>query len=64
MATYVAWRTASLIRQKKVPALTRLLRKIKRMSQAEQDKVRAAMAEAEAYWARVDATAKEVSTDG
>ncbi len=57
MATYMAWRTADLMRSKKVPRLTRLLRKVKRLSSTEQDKVRSAMADAEAYWARIDAAA-------
>lgn len=57
LATYVAWRTAELMRAKKVPRLTRLLRKVKRLTTSEQDRVRAAMAEAEAKWARIDAQA-------
>ncbi len=57
MATYVAWRTADLMRSKKVPRLTRLLRRVKRLSTAEQDRVREAMAEAEATWQRIDAEA-------
>lgn len=57
LAVFVAWRTATLSRAKKIPALARLLRTRKRMSTAEQDKVRAAMAEAEAEWARIDAAA-------
>ena len=70
LATYVAWRTADLMRAKRMPRLTRLLRKVKRLSEAEQDKVRAAMVDAEAYWARIDAQAaearakKEASADG
>lgn len=57
MATYVAWRTADLMRSKKVPRLARLLRKVKRPSPAEQARVRAAIKEAEATWRRIDAEA-------
>jgi hypothetical protein len=56
------------MRSKKVPRLTRLLRKVKRLSDAEQNRVRAAMAEAEAEWARIDARAaaraKKEASDG
>jgi hypothetical protein len=59
LAVFVAWRTATLTRARKVPTLTRLLRTRKRMSAAEQEAIRADIAAAEAEFARLDAAARK-----
>ncbi len=52
-----SWRTATLMRAKRVPSLSRLLRTRRRKSRADQDEVRAEMAAAEAEFARLEAQA-------
>lgn len=57
MAVFLAWRTATLSRARKIPKLARLLRPRKRRSAAEQAAIRADIAAAEAEFARLEAEA-------
>lgn len=61
MAVFTAWRTADLIRARRLPPLARLLRKRKRLSRAERAEVLQAVAEAEAYFAALEAQAREAA---
>lgn len=63
MAVYVAWRTATLMRHKRIPSLTRLLRQRKRRTHQEQERIRADIAAAEAEFARLDAAAARQAAD-
>lgn len=59
MATFAAWRTATLVRaRKKIPALSRLLKNRKRRSAEEQAEIRAEIAAAEAEFERLEAQAQ------
>lgn len=58
MAVFVAWRTATLVKARKVPVLTRLLRKFKRIPAAEREQIRSDIAEADAEFARLEAEAR------
>ncbi|MCA1569747.1 MAG: hypothetical protein LC798_05380 [Chloroflexi bacterium] len=62
IAVFVAWRTATLTRAKKMPTLSKLLKRPKRRSAAERAAVQAQIAAAEAEFARLEARAKEVSS--
>lgn len=62
MAIFVAWRTATLTRSRKVPKLARLLRPKKRRSAAEQEDIRAEIAALDAEFALLEAQAR--ATDG
>lgn len=71
MAVFVAWRTATLTRARKIPKLSRLLKVRKRRSAAEQARIRDDVAAVEAEFARLDAAAAakskapvKVGTDG
>lgn len=67
MVVFAAWRSATLVRAKRIPALTRLLRARTRKSHAEQEAIRAEMAAAEAEFARLEAEARsqrEAGGDG
>jgi hypothetical protein len=58
LATYSAWRTAVLMRQKKIPRLQRLLRRLRRKSRAEKDAILADVAAVDAEFDRAEAAAK------
>ena len=58
MVVLGAWRTAQLMRTKKLPALSRLLRKLRRRPPAEQAEIRARMAEADAEFDRLEAESR------
>lgn len=58
MAIFIAWRTATLQRARKVPPLTRLLRLRKKVAPADKAAIRADMAAAEAEFARLEAEAR------
>lgn len=65
MATFGAWRTATLVRsRKKIPALSRLLRSRKRRSAEEQAEIRAEIAAADAEFARLEAQARTGADHG
>lgn len=55
MAIFIAWRTATLTRARKVPKLARLLKPKKRRSAAEQADIRAEIAAVEAEFTRLEA---------
>jgi hypothetical protein len=63
LATFQAWRTATLVRAKKIPMLNRLLRTRRRVSAAERAEILADVAALEAEFARleVEAAAREAS---
>lgn len=56
--TYIAWRTAALMRSRKLPPLARLLRKVKRRSAEEKADIRAAVAAADVEFERLEAEAR------
>ena len=58
MAVFIAWRTATLVRAKRVPDLSRLLRLRRRKTEAEKAGILAAVAEAEVEFARIEAAAR------
>lgn len=60
IAIVIAWRTATLSRSKKIPALSRLLRDPKRYSRAEQDAILADVRALDAEFDRLEAKRKEV----
>ena len=64
MAIFTAWRTATLVRMKRVPQLPRLLARRKRRTAAEHAAVRADVAAAEAQFALIEAAAREKGAVG
>ena len=57
MAIFAAWRSATLVRAKRIPALTRLLRNRNRRSRAEQEAILADVVALEAEFERIEAEA-------
>ncbi len=55
LAVFAAWQTANLVRAKRIPMLSRLLRLRRRPTEAEKAAVLADVAAAEAEFARIEA---------
>lgn len=64
MAVFVAWRTATLSRAKKIPKLSKLIRSRKRKSAEEQAALRADIAALDAEFARLESAGRPGGTDG